>query len=231
MKILIIEDDISVRNVLKISLEAENHIIDDIGDGYRGSYFARINKYDLIILDNVLPKKMGKQVCREIREAGVETPILLLSAKSDTNSKIELLEMGADDYLTKPFSFEELKSRIKALGRRPPRIKKNKIEIGSLIIDLNNYEIRKFNKKIYLTRKEFTLLNLLINNIGKVVSRGTIMELVWESNVDPFSNTIETHVRNLRKKIGDCKKKLIINIPGRGYKLNSNLIKNEKDDF
>jgi len=107
MKILIIEDNISVRNVLRIGLEAEGYIIDDVSDGDRGSYFARINKYNLIILDNVLPKKMGNQVCREIRNAGVTTPVLLLSAKSDVNSKIELLETGADDYMIKPFSFEE----------------------------------------------------------------------------------------------------------------------------
>jgi DNA-binding response OmpR family regulator len=228
MKILIIEDNISVRNVLRIGLEAEGYIIDDVGDGDRGSYFARVNKYNLIILDNVLPKKMGKQVCQEIREAGVTTPVLLLSAKSDIDSKISLLDSGADDYMTKPFSFEELKSRIKALSRRPKIIKSSLVKFGNLIIDTNNFEIKKNNKKIYLTRKEFTLLNLLIENIGKVVSRGTIMELVWDSSVDPFSNTIETHIRNIRNKIGDLNKNIIVNIPGRGYKINNRIrIRNE----
>lgn len=229
MKVLIIEDNISVRNILRNSLEAENYIIDDVGDGDRGSYFARVNKYNLIILDNILPKKMGKQVCREIREAGVTTPILLLSAKSDTNSKIELLESGADDYLTKPFSFEELKARIKALDRRPHAIKPSIIKLGNLTVNLNNFEVYKNNKKIYLTRKEFILLSLLLENIGRVVSRGTIMEFVWESEVDPFSNTIEAHIRNIRKKIGDKKKNFIVNIPGRGYRINQSLFKiNEK---
>lgn len=225
MKILIIEDNISIRNVLKIGLEAEGYIIDDVGDGDRGSYFARINKYNLIILDNILPKKMGKQVCQEIRDAGVTTPVLLLSAKTDVDSKISLLDSGADDYMIKPFSFEELKSRIKALDRRPRAIKSTIVKIRNLIIDTNNFEVKKNNKKIYLTRKEFTLLNLLVENIGKIVSRGTIMELVWDSNVDPFSNTIETHIRNIRKKIGDNNKNIITNIPGRGYKINDTLFK------
>lgn len=225
MKILIIEDNISVRNVLRIGLEAEGYIVDDVADGDRGSYFARINKYNLIILDNVLPKKMGNQVCKEIRNAGVTTPVLLLSAKSDVNSKIELLDTGADDYMIKPFSFEELKSRIKALTRRPEIIREKVITIGNLKIDCNNFEIRKNNKRIYLTRKEFTLLNLLIENIGQVVSRGTIMELVWDSGIDPFSNTIEAHIGNLRKKIGDTKRRIIKNTPGRGYKIDSLFIK------
>jgi len=221
MKILIIEDNISVRNVLRIGLEAEGYIIDDVSDGDRGSYFARINKYNLIILDNVLPKKMGNQVCREIRNAGVTTPVLLLSAKSDVNSKIELLETGADDYMIKPFSFEELKSRIKALCRRPEAIKNKVVKVGNLEINSESCEIRKNNKRIYLTRKEFSLLNLLIENIGQVVSRVMIMELVWESNINPFSNTIEAHIRNIRTKIGDPQKKIIQNIPGRGYKINN----------
>ena len=225
MKILIIEDNISVRNVLRIGLEAEGYITDDVGDGDRGSYFARINKYSLIILDNVLPKKMGKQVCKEIRDAGVTTPVLLLSAKADVSSKISLLESGADDYMIKPFSFEELKSRIKALTRRPSVIRNSIIKIKDLTIDTNNFEIRKGLKKIYLTRKEFTLFNLLIENIGQIVSRGTIMEFAWDSNMDPFSNTIETHIRNIRSKIGDNRKQIIRNIPGRGYRINNNLIK------
>jgi len=225
VKILIIEDNISVRNVLRIGLEAEGYIIDDVGDGDRGSYFARVNKYNLIILDNVLPKKMGKQVCSEIREAGVSTPVLLLSAKADVDSKISLLNSGADDYMIKPFSFEELKSRIKALTRRPQILTTSIIKIGNLTIDTNNFEIKKGQKKIYLTRKEFTLLNLLIENKGQVVSRGTIMEFAWDSNMDPFSNTIETHIRNIRSKIGDTRKQIIKNIPGRGYKINKNLIR------
>lgn len=228
MKILIIEDNISVRNVLKMSLEAENYIIDDVGDGDQGSYFARVNKYNLIILDNILPKKMGNQVCREIRDAGVQTPVLLLSAKSDVKSKIDLLDLGADDYITKPFSFEELKARIKALTRRPKIIRPSILKLGNLSIDSNNFEVKKNDRRIYLTRKEFTLLNLLIENMGKVVSRGTIMEFVWDSNVDPFSNTIETHIRNIRRKLGDRNKRLISNVPGRGYKIDNISSFNEK---
>jgi DNA-binding response OmpR family regulator len=218
MKLLIIEDDISVRNILRMGLEAESHTVDEAEDGEKGSYIARINNYDLIILDNVLPKKMGKEVCKDIREKGVQSPILLLSAKNDVNSKIELLNQGADDYLTKPFSFEELKSRIKALTRRPQKIEDAIFMYEKIILNSDTHELKVKNKKVYLTRKEFSLLEFLMKNSGRVISRGLIMEHVWDINADPFSNTIETHIRNLRKKIMDKNKKIIINIPGMGYK-------------
>jgi DNA-binding response OmpR family regulator len=224
MKILIIEDNISIRNVLRMSLEAENYIIDEAEDGHKGSYLARINKYDLIILDNVLPKKVGSQVCNEIREAGVNTPVLLLSAKSDTDSKVELLNNGADDYLTKPFAFEELKARIKSLTRRPTKIESEIIKIGNILLDCEKFEVIKNNNRIYLTRKEFTLLELLMKNAGTIVSRGMIMDYVWDMNADPFSNTVEAHIRNLRQKLDDKRKQLIVNIPSRGYKFNPPLI-------
>jgi len=218
MKILIIEDDISVRNVLRMGLEELSYTVDEAEDGEQGSYFARINPYNLIILDNVLPKKMGRQVCSEIREAGVTTPILLLSAKNDVNMKVEMLNLGADDYLTKPFSFAELQARIKALIRRPQQIEDTVLKGGNVILNSDTHEVKRNRQKIYLTRKEFSLLELLMKNAGRIVSRSKIMENVWDINADPFSNTIETHVRNLRQKLKDSKKRLIRNIPGRGYK-------------
>ena len=201
-----------------MGLETESHVVDEAEDGERGSYFARINKYDLIILDNVLPKKMGKEVCREIREKGVQTPILLLSAKNDVNSKIDLLNNGADDYLTKPFSFEELKSRIKAITRRPQKIEDVIFMYKGIALNSDTHELRVNDRRVYLTRKEFSLLEFLMKNSGKVVSRGLMMEKVWDINIDPFSNTVEAHIGNLRKKISDKKKKIIINVPGIGYK-------------
>jgi len=218
MKILIIEDDISIRNVLRLGLEELSYAVDEAEDGERGSYFARVNQYDLIILDNVLPKKMGKQVCKEIRESGVHSPILLLSAKSDVNTKIELLNVGADDYLTKPFSFAELTARIRTLLRRPQKIEDVILKGSGIQLNSDTHEVNRSNKKIYLTRKEFSLLELLMKNSGRVVSRTIIMEKVWDINADPFSNTIETHIRNLRQKLKDTKKRIISNIPGRGYK-------------
>jgi DNA-binding response OmpR family regulator len=221
MKILFIEDDSSIRNVLRISLESEGHTIDEAVDGAQGSYLARTNEYDLIILDNNLPKKGGKQVCLEIRNENIHTPILMLSAKAEITEKVALFELGADDYVTKPFSYEELTSRIQALIRRPSRIESTIYKFKDLILNSDTCEVSRSDRRIYLTRKEFSLLELLMKNNDKVMSRGSIMDHVWDLNMDPFSNTLETHIMNIRKKIGDTKKNRIIqNVPGRGYKIN-----------
>jgi DNA-binding response OmpR family regulator len=222
MKILLVEDNVSIRNVLRLGLEGEAFAVDEAEDGEQGSYLARTNTYDLIILDNVLPKKMAKQVCQEIREQNIYTPILLLSAKSDTDSKVELLKAGADDYVTKPFSFEELKARIATLLRRPHKIENTIIKVDGLLLNKDTHEVSKNNKRLKLTRKEFSLLELLMSNLDKVITRTDMIEHVWDINADPFSNTVEAHIFNLRKKIGDEKKHLIRNIPGRGYKIVSN---------
>jgi len=222
MKILLVEDNVSIRNVLRLGLEGEGFAVDEAEDGEKGSYLARTNQYDLILLDNVLPKKMARQVCIEIRDQNIHVPILLLSAKSESSTKVELLNCGADDYLTKPFSFEELKARIKSLLRRPHKIEDTIIKIGNLILNKNTHEVTRNNKRINLTRKEFALLELLMSNLGKIVTRVDMIEHVWDINADPCSNTLEAHILNLRKKIGDEKKHLIRNIPGRGYKIVSN---------
>ncbi len=220
MKILIIEDDISIRNVLRLSLESKGFIVDEAEDGDIGSYLARTNSYDVILLDNILPKKMGGFVCKEIREAGKPTPIIILSSKQEVLTKVQLITQGADDYVTKPFSFEELIARIKAVTRRSLTIEKNSFSIKDMEIDLHSQIIRRRNKEIYLTKKEFSLLAFLIKHKDSVVSRGQILEHVWDMNVNPFSNTIETHIMNLRKKLQDTKHALITSIPGRGYRLN-----------
>lgn len=221
MKILFIEDDTSIRNVLRISFESEGHVVDEAEDGDRGSYLARTNEYDLILLDNNLPKKGGKQVCLEIRNANIHTPIMLLSAKSEVTEKVALFELGADDYVTKPFSYEELTARINALIRRPKQIETSVHKVKDLYLNSDTCEVTKSDKRIYLTRKEFSLLELLMKNRDKVISRGSIMDHVWDLNMDPFSNTLETHIMNIRKKIGDTKENRIIqNVPGRGYKIN-----------
>jgi len=221
MKILFIEDDSSIRNVLRISLESEGHTVDESSDGEQGSFLARTNEYDLIILDNNLPKKGGKQVCLEIRNANIHTPILMLSAKSEVTEKVALFELGADDYVTKPFSYEELTARIHALIRRPKQIEETTYKINNLSLNSDTCEVTRKDKRIYLTRKEFSLLELLMKNNGKVLSRGVLMDHVWDMDMDPFSNTLETHIMNVRKKIGDTKTSRIIqNVPGRGYRIN-----------
>lgn len=220
MKILIIEDDISIRNVLRLSLETKGFSVDEAENGEIGSYLARTNNYDLILLDNVLPKKMGGHVCKEIREAHKNTPILVLSGQQEVLTKIQLLNTGADDYVTKPFSFAELLARIYALTRRPEKIMSHIVKIKDIEVNFSAQIIKKKDKEIYLTRKEFSLLEFLARNKDTVVTRGQILEYVWEMSVDPFSNTIETHIRNLRMKLKDTKRSLIVSIPGRGYKLN-----------
>lgn len=220
MKILIIEDDISIRNVLRLSLETKGFVVDEAENGEIGSYLARTNSYDAILLDNVLPKKMGGHICKEIRESGNITPILMLSGKQEVLTKIQLLNSGADDYITKPFSFDELLARISAVLRRPQQIKQNILKINDLEVNFSAQTLKKKGKEIYLTRKEFSLLEFLTKHRNTVVSRGQILEHVWEMSIDPFSNTIETHVMNLRKKLKDTKRTLISSIPGRGYRLN-----------
>ncbi len=220
MRVLIVEDNKQVRNILRVGLENEAFAVDEAEDGEQGSYYARTNEYDVIILDLMLPKKDGNVVCREIRGAGITTPIIMLSANSQSHYKVSLLNEGADDYLTKPFSFQELKARLKALLRRPRLIESTILNVADLQVDTTKQRVMRGNQSIYLTRKEFSLLEYLLKHKGAVVSRGMIMEHVRSGDSDPFSNTIEAHILNVRKKIDALSdKKLIHTIPGRGYKI------------
>ncbi|MFH1790008.1 MAG: response regulator transcription factor [bacterium] len=222
MKILLIEDDKDMVKFLKDSLRPEYYEVDAIMDGEKGSFAARTNDYDLIILDNCLPSKEGSEVCKEVRAAGKTTPILMLSVVSESEKKVQLLDCGADDYLTKPFCLSELLARIRALIRRPKIIQGHVIKLDDLTMDIRQQEVYKNKKEIHLTRKEFMLLQYFLENIGTVLSRGMIMEHVWDMNADPFSNTIESHILSLRKKIDiNGKKKLIRTVPGRGYKISA----------
>jgi len=218
MRILIIEDNHDILNFLKINLGAEGFVIDFAQDGLKGELLALTNEYSLIILDLNLPNKHGDEICRNIRDANKVVPIIILSVEEDTESKVRLLNSGADDYMLKPFSFEELKARIKALLRRPREITKNTIKIENLLLDQDRQIVTYNNQNIYLTRKEFSILEHLIKNHGEIVSRASIMENAWDSEADVFSKAIETHVLNLRKKINkDNPEKVIKTIPGRGY--------------
>jgi DNA-binding response OmpR family regulator len=223
MRILIVEDEEGIATFLKAGLESEYFAVDVAEDGEKGSYMGRTNDYDVIILDNMLPKKDGSEVCDEIRKHGKTTPIIMLSAVSELGVKINLLNKGADDYLTKPFSLEELIARIRALLRRPNAISSELLQVDNLVMDTKKHITSRGNKEIYLTKKEFMLLELLMRNKGAVVSRGSIMEHVWDMNVDPFSNTIESHILNIRKKISSKgKKDLVYTLPGIGYKIDTN---------
>ena len=220
MRILVVEDEKKIADLLKSGLQAENYAVDTAPDGEKGIYLARINEYDLIILDNIMPVKTGPEVCQELRKSGLTTPILMLSVKSDSSDKVEALDQGADDYLAKPFSFDELLARVRALLRRPVQMESEILTTGNLKVDTKRCTVHQKDKEIYLTRKEFGLLEYLLRNKGIVLSRAMIMEHVWDMNADPFSNTIESHIRSLRKKIDPNKtKRLIKTVPGRGYKI------------
>ena len=220
MRILLIEDDTQTIGFLKSGLETECFSVDQAFDGEAGLYLAKTNDYDLIITDYFLPKKNGLEVCEGIRAKGKKIPIIVLSVHSAVPNKVALLNAGADDYLTKPFSFEELLARVKALLRRPLETQSDVLELANLRLDSGRHQFRMGNLEIALTRKEFQLLEFLLRNKGQVVSRTMILEHVWDIHGDIFSNSIETHVSNLRRKIDKRRnQKLIKTISGIGYKL------------
>lgn len=222
MKILIVEDDEHVRDGLAHALTSTNNTVDTSPDGADGSFLARSYEYDAIVLDYSLPKKDGLAVCNDIRKVGKTTPILFLSVIDDTETKLAAFRAGADDYVTKPFSFEELHARLQALFRRPKQISKMIISIDDLVLNADRHLVTRGDVPILLTRKEYGMLEYLLHHMDTVVSRALLMEHVWTADSDPFSNTVEVHMRNLRKKINTGNKKnLISTIPGRGYMISS----------
>ncbi len=220
MRLLIIEDNVEFVTLLKNRLEEKCFAVDNAYDGDRGLFLAKTNEYDLILLDCALPGKSGFEICKELRFFGKHTPIIIISVSNDTPKKVAGLELGADDYLGKPFLFDELYARIQAVLRRPPIQNSCILAFGDLTLDTNKQRVTRGKDAIYLTKKEFSLLEYLMKHAGAVVSRGEIMEHIWDANLDPFSNTIETHILNLRKKLhSGNRKKIIHSVPGRGYKI------------
>jgi len=218
MRVLIIEDEKKIAQGLKKTFEAELFAVDLAYDGDVGATCALINDYDIIIVDYRLPNKNGFEICKTIRDAGKQVPILMLSVETEQALKVNLLNAGADDYMSKPFSTEELIARVRALLRRPPITIDSILTIDDLVCDPQKYCITRANKEIYLTRKEFGLLEYMLRNQDIALSRAMIMEHVWDEQVNAFSNTIESHILNLRKKIDKGHGvKLIHTLPGRGY--------------
>jgi two-component system OmpR family response regulator len=218
MKILIIDDDRSVSETLNSGLKSAGHTVEVANDGNEGSFMSRSFDYDMIILDYSMPKKDGLSVCREIRALGKTTPIIFLSVTDDPDIKIAAFDSGADDYMTKPFALQELMARLKLLSRRPGKAGVPSLQVHDLKIDAERSVVMRGNRRLKITRKEFCLLEYMVKHAGTVLSRALIMEHVWTADSNPFSNTVEAHIRNLRKKLNVGRKpSLIANIPGRGY--------------
>ena len=221
MKILIVEDDHRIAQALHRGLEQEKDIIADVVyDGQEGYDLASTEPYDCIILDRMLPGMDGMEFCRTLRSQKNHTPILMLTAKSQTYDKVEGLNEGADDYLTKPFSFDELLARIRALTRRPKKITDSIYTLGDLTLDTNNFTITRNNTPITLSQKEFTLLSYLIRHPHMICSKEHLIEHVWNFDADILPNTVEAVVKNLRKKIDQpFSYPLLFTVRGFGYKL------------
>lgn len=221
MKILIIEDDKEIVELLKTALKREFFIIDQAYNGKDGLFLYRTNHYDLIILDYYLPEKTGLEIINEIRSENKNIKIIALTVDSSPETKDQFFNLGVDDYISKPFVFNELLSRIKAVLRRPNQVQKTKYQIDDLEVDMDRHTVIRGKNSIYLTFKELMLLEFFLKNQGQVLSRTVLMENVWDFNADPFSNTIESHILKLRRKLNPNrnKRELIHTIKGRGYKL------------
>ena len=219
MRLLLIDDEKTLTTVLEKKL-SPHFAIDVANDGRHGSFMACTNDYDLVILDYHMPERGGPDICQDIRLKGKNYPILMLSMEKALPKKIATLNLGADDYMTKPFSYEELYARIKAMLRRPVPIIEPILSIDDLTLNITTQSVERGGKEIYLTKKEFMLLEYFLRNKNVVLSRGMLMEHVWDMNGDLFSNTIEMHIVTLRKKTqARGRPRLIHTIPGRGYKL------------
>jgi heavy metal response regulator len=223
MRILIAEDDRKVAGFLKKGLKEEHYAVDVCYDGEEALFQAQVNQYDLIILDVMLPKKNGFAVCKAIREEGILSPILMLTARDQLEDKVKGLREGADDYLTKPFAFEELLARIQALLRRTQDYKTKTLKVGDLEMDPVSRKIIREGKVITLTGKEYALLEYLMRNKGRVITQSMIIDHVWDMNYDGLSNVVNVYINHLREKIDKgFSQKYIHTIRGVGYKIDEN---------
>jgi len=220
MRILIVEDDKKVGGFLKRGLQEEQYAVDVCRNGNDALYMAQLNPYDVIILDIMLPGMDGFTVCREIRQKSILTPILMLTAKDEIEDKVTGLSEGADDYLTKPFSFEELLARIRALLRRSQDYKTKELKAGALVLDPLRRLVTRSGKKIDLTGKEYALLEYLLRNRGRTVTPSMILEHVWDMDYMGSSNIVNVYINHLRNKVDkDFEIKLIQTIRGHGFRI------------
>lgn len=222
MKILVVEDEHRIATSLKKGLEQEHYAVDLAFDGEQGYDLAYSEDYDAIILDLMLPKLDGLSVCRQLRANKIHSPIIILTAKSQVGDKVQLLNSGADDYLTKPFSFDELLARLRAVTRRPKTTLNSTLTVNGLSLDTANFTVSRFNNSIQLSSKEFSLLEFLMRHPGQIISKERIIAHVWDYDSNVLPNTVEVYIKKLRAKIDlpyPDKQPLINTVRGFGYYL------------
>jgi len=220
MKILVVEDDTQVRDYITKGLNESGHMVDTAADGKEGLFLATSEKYDVVILDRMLPKLDGLTILKTLRGAGNQTAVLVLSALGEVDDRVNGLRAGGDDYLVKPFAFAELLARIEVLGRRQAQdgsTQLTKLKAGDVELDLLARKVTRAGDVIDLQTREFNLLEYLLRNKDKIVTRTMLLEAVWDYHFDPQTNVIDVHISRLRKKIGDKDAEFIKTIRGSGY--------------
>jgi len=220
MRVLLVEDDPELASVLETGLEEQGFHVARESKAEGARTRAVLGTFDIIILDVMLPGGSGFDLCRQLRERGMLTPVLMLTARDPVDDRVRGLDAGADDYLTKPFAFRELVARLHALMRRQPALLPEVVRVADLEVDLRAHRVRRANRELELTAKEFALLEFLVRHCGQVVDRAAISAHVWDENHDPFTNVLEVLVRRLRRKIDEgFEPKLIQTLRGAGYRL------------
>ena len=220
MRILVVDDDRRLCGIIKRGLMEEAYAVDTAYDGEEGEYLAEVNSYDLIILDIMMPKKDGIEVCRTLRDKSINVPILMLTAKDTVEDRVKGLDTGADDYMVKPFAFNELLARVRALLRRDGMIKSPEIRAGNLVLNTLTRELSRGERVIELTTKEYVILEYLMRHPNIVVTRTMIEEHAWDYDFDSFSNLVDVYIRRLRRKIdADSARSMIQTVRGAGYRM------------
>jgi DNA-binding response OmpR family regulator len=220
MRILLVEDQARVARFIQRGLEEEHYAVDIAAGGEDALSLIDVTPYDLVVLDLMLPDIDGIEVCRQVRRKGQTVPILMLTALGALEDKVAGLDVGADDYLTKPFAFPEFLARIRALLRRQETAKTTRLQVADLVLDTATHEVTKAGQEIELASKEYAVLEYLMRRAGQVVSRTMILEAVWDYDFDPGSNVVDVYIRYLRRKLDDPYPiKLLETIRGSGYRL------------